>query len=364
MDFYVSRVERFRSLLRSSGVDAALIIPGPNLRYFTGFRVEALERLLVLVIPAHSSELVLMVPMLEYERARALSIEGLSIVSYRDEEDPYKILVGELKDLGAEVVGVEGSMPFRTAGKLLGSSFRLTEVDDLIYGMRIIKDSYEVELLKRASRIDEEAIKEGFRNLKPGMTEKEVSRIVRERAEELGAEEVPFCIIQSDPNTALPHAESSSRRIEAGDVVLFDVGVRVEGYVADITRTVVLGEPKAEHVRIYNIVKEAQEKAISSVKPGLTAETIDRVARTVIEGSGYGEYFIHRTGHGLGLEVHEEPYIRAGNKLVLKEGMVFTVEPGIYLPGKFGVRIEDDIVVTKEGFEDLTKLTKNLTDIS
>ncbi len=364
MGFYLNRISKLRSGLKNKNIDAALIIPGPNLRYFTGFKVEAFERLLTLIIPTYSSELSLITPMLEYERAKALGIEGLSIIGYRDDEDPYEILVKRLKDAGAEVVGVEGFMPFRTVSKLLKAGFRLTEVDDLVYSMRITKDTYEVELMRRASRIDEEAIKEGFRNLKSGLTEKEVSRIVREKAEELGAEEVPFCVVQSGPNTALPHAESSSRRIEVGDVVLFDVGVRVEGYFADITRTVVLGEPKPEHMKIYNIVKEAQERAIKAVKPGVTAESIDATARNIIEESGYGEYFIHRTGHGLGLEVHEEPYIRAGNKMVLKEGMAFTVEPGIYLPGKFGVRIEDDIVVTKDGFEDLTKLSKSLTDIS
>jgi len=364
MYVYLNRIKRFRDILKHRNIDAALIVPGPNLRYFIGYKVEALERLLILLISSQFKDLNLIVPMLEYERAKSINIKDLNIINYSDEEDPYRTLTNLLKDLKAYKVGVEGSMPFRIAYKLLKGGFNLVEIDDLIYSMRITKDNYEIEMLRKASRVNEEAIREGFRNLKSSISEKELKRIIEERAEELGAEEIPFCIVQSGPNTAIPHAESSNRKIELGDVVLFDVGVRVEGYVSDITRTIVLGEPRSRHRLIYNIVKRAQEKAIEMVRPGVEAETIDLAARNLIEAEGYGKYFIHRTGHGLGLEIHEEPYIRIGNRTVLKEGMVFTIEPGIYIPGEFGVRIEDDIVVTKDGYENLTKLSKDISEIS
>ncbi|MET1101486.1 MAG: Xaa-Pro peptidase family protein [Pyrodictiaceae archaeon] len=359
---YRTRLGKLLSRLKKTSLDAVMAGPGPNLRYLTGLAIEALERPVALVATSTGS-LFLLVPLLEYERAVSLEELGIEVRGYRDDEDPYKVLGSWLSGNSVRRLGLEGSTPYRVASRLLDMGLDLVVADDLFSELRIRKDEWELKLVREASRIAEEALREAYRNLSPGVSERELARIIRDRAEELGAESAPFIIVQSGPNTALPHAQASNRRVEAGDVILFDIVVSYQGYYADITRTIVLGEPREEHRRIYEAVLEAQEKAIEAVAPGARASDVDKAARSLLEEKGYAEYFIHRTGHGLGLEVHEEPYIAPGNNRVLEPGMLFTIEPGVYLPGRFGVRLEDDIVVTSSGREDLTRLCKDISQI-
>jgi Xaa-Pro aminopeptidase len=188
----------------------------------------------------------------------------------------------------------------------------------------------------------------------PGVTEKEVAWVAESSFIKNGAEEVCFTLVASGPNGAFPHHHSKNRKLKKGDSIIIDIGASFKGYKSDITRVVHLGEPDTEVLRVYAAVKKANEYAISAVKPGVTAESIDTVARRFLVEAGYGEAFVHRTGHGIGLDVHEPPWIMAGNKTVLQTGMAFSIEPGVYLTGKFGVRVEDIIVVTDKGVRNLT----------
>jgi Xaa-Pro aminopeptidase len=192
------------------------------------------------------------------------------------------------------------------------------------------------------------------------VSELEISCAIERTIKESGGESIPFCLVLSGPNSALPHGEASGRRVGGKDIVLMDVGAVYSGYYGDLTRTVFVGRATAKEREVYDVVAEANEAGIKSVRPGVRAEEVDATARRVIEKAGHGEYFTHRTGHGLGLEVHEEPYIAQGNKTILKPGMTFTVEPGIYFFGKFGVRIEDDIAVSKTNGRMLSRMTKEL----
>jgi Xaa-Pro aminopeptidase len=205
-----------------------------------------------------------------------------------------------------------------------------------------------------------DGIKAGVDFIQPGVSESSISFEIEKTIKQSGGESVPFCLVLSGSNSALPHGETSNRKIDKKDVVLMDVGAVYEGYYADLTRTVFVGEATKIQRKIYETVLKAQEAAIKTIKPGVKAEQVDMAARKIIEDSGYGKYFTHRTGHGLGLDVHEEPYITLGNKTVLKSGMTFTIEPGIYFPGKFGVRIEDDISVSKTQGELLSNLCKEI----
>jgi Xaa-Pro dipeptidase len=214
--------------------------------------------------------------------------------------------------------------------------------------------------MKKAGRIVEEGILAGIDAIRPGATELQIGFEIERRIRKLGGEKVPFNAVLSGRNAALPHGDSSGTKVRVGDCLLMDVSATYRGYYADLTRTVFVGKASPIQMEVYQTVLDAQSAAISAIKPGLVAGSLDKRARAIITKAGYGENFLHRTGHGLGLDVHEEPSITSSCPLVLKPGMTFTVEPGIYLPGKLGVRIEDDLVVTEEGVETLGKCEKEL----
>jgi Xaa-Pro dipeptidase len=214
--------------------------------------------------------------------------------------------------------------------------------------------------MEKAASIVAEGIKAGIDFIKPGVSELAISFQIEKNIKENGGESVPFCSVLSGSNSALPHGKTSKRKVRRKDIVLMDVGGVYEGYHADITRTVFVGKATKMQTKVYEIVAKAQEAAIETVKANVKAEEVDRAARRIIEDAGYGEHFIHRTGHGLGLDVHEEPYIVPGNKTVLRPGMTFTIEPGIYLAGKFGVRVEDDIAVSTSEVRLLSSLSREL----
>ncbi len=359
-----SRLAALKERAELEGLDGVLLIPGPNMRYFLGVVTESLERLTLCLLSFRGPAFML-VPRLDLERVRdQLMVEGVELLTYTDDEDPWRIVGWMLKKAGLEggILGVEGQLPFRIFSRLMGLSPGLTirQVDEVFYGLRVVKDEHEVEAHRRASSILQEALKATLRDMREGLTEREVKSLFERNAYALGAESVPFCLVQSGPNAAKPHLEPTARRIREGELVVLDAGVTWDGYFADVTRTVCLGEPDGEQRRVFEIVLEAQSETIRHVRPGVRAEDLDRVARGVIAQHGYGPYFIHRTGHGLGLEVHEEPFIREGSPTELRRGMVFTVEPGIYLPQRWGVRLEDNLVVTEHGYENLTYLPKSL----
>lgn len=359
-----ARLAALRERAGLEGLDGVLLLPGPNLRYFLGVVTESYERptLCLLSFRGPSS---MLVPRLDLERVRdQLVVEDVELIPYADDEDPWRIVreMLERARLGGCTLGVEGRLPFKTFTRLVGLSpgLSLREVDELFYGLRVVKDEHEVEAHRRASRILQEALRATLREVRVGLEEREVKLLFERNAFALGAESVPFCLVQSGPNAAKPHLEPTERRIREGELLVLDAGVTWGGYFADVTRTVCLGEPGEEQRRVFDVVVRAQSEAIRHARPGVRAEELDRAARDVIAKHGYGPYFIHRTGHGLGLEVHEEPFIREGSPTALARGMVFTVEPGIYLPGRLGVRLEDNLVVTEQGHENLTYLPKSL----
>jgi Xaa-Pro dipeptidase len=303
------------------------------------------------------------VPKLEETKAREKSAFK-KIVSYSDSESPAFLLKKVVKELGLEkaTFGVEGTLPFGFYRMLVATSsqIRTEDASALFSHLRCMKSEEELRMIEKAAGLVAKGIKAGIDFIRPGATELAISCQIERTIKESGGEGIPFCTVLSGANSALPHGETSNRKVSEKDVVLMDVGAAHEGYYGDLTRTVFVGEVTREEREIYNVVAEAQEAAIKSVKPGIKAETVDAAARKVIENAGYGEYFTHRTGHGVGLEVHGEPYVTQGNKMTLKPGMAFTIEPGIYFFGKFGVRIEDNIAVSQTNGRMLSHISKGL----
>jgi len=357
---YTERVESLKKLGRDAQIDAFLINSEKNMKYFAGFSTLSLERFAGIIIPVETSTPIVVVSKLEVEKTREQSLFK-EVRSYDDSENPAVLLHKIIKEsmLEKAVFGVEWSLPFKFYRMLAECSHRIKVKDtsNFFSQLRSIKSAEELEKMEKAASIIEEGIKAGIDFIKPGVTELNISFEIEKTIKQNGGESVPFCLVLSGSKSAFPHGETSNRKIGKKDVVLMDVGAVYEGYHADLTRTVFVGEATNSQRDIYETVSKAQEAAIKTVKTGIEAEKVDSVARKIIENAGYGRYFTHRTGHGLGLDVHEEPYIAPGNKTVLKPNMSFTIEPGIYLVGEFGVRIEDDIVVS-------TKKGKLLNDLS
>ncbi len=363
---YVGRIQKLQRVMQERDVSWALIAPGPNFYYLTGMSpLGSLERLFFLLVPQRR-EPVIIAPKL-YENDLSDWESGM-VFLWRDDEDPYVLLkeiMGRYTSRDGRVL-VDGTIPIGTFLRLgLMGRYRVDVLDDLISKLRIVKDDDEVRLLKKAAEIADKTLYEVLDRGINGKKEKEVAAWIEFLVKSLGAEGTSFePIVASGPNSANPHHRPTDRKIRRGDVVILDYGARYRSYCSDITRTLVVGEPPENVESVYETVKEAQEKAFQAVKDGVTAEHVDDVARGHIERAGYGEYFIHRTGHGIGLDVHEEPYIAPGNSTILRNGMVFTIEPGVYLPNRFGVRIEDDVLVKDGHGVRLTKAFRDLMVVS
>jgi len=342
------RIRHFLKELVEKGIDLALVSTPVNLRYLTGVRLETFERFGALLVCVRSDEVTLIVPKLDEGKAL---ITGLPYLTYLDQEGPINAVKKAVSRCsGVRVVGFEGSAPIRHLWVLrdvLGE-FRDETIDPVLAGMRIVKDEDELGSIKAAVKAIEEGLRAAKETIKAGVTEAWLARVISNVIAEAGA--VPRdVLVQSGPNSAIPHWLPGNRRIQQGDVIVIDVTATYNDYYGDLTRTFVLDEAPIEFNRVYNLVKEAHDEAIKAVKAGVTGAFIDSVAREVISRSGYGEYFIHRTGHGIGLEVHEEPYISGDYNKPLPRGSVFTIEPGIYLPGKFGVRLESNVAIRLNG---------------
>jgi len=333
------------------------------MRYLAGFSALAIERFAGILVPVDAGNPVVIVPRLEESKARERSVFK-DIKTYSDSENPATLIEKTVEELELKkaTFGVEGFLPFKFYRMLVGCSpdIETWDASALFSELRIVKSEEELGTIEKAAEIVAEGIQSGIDSIKPGVSELAISCQIERVIKERGGESIPFCIVLSGPNSALPHGETSNRKVERKDVVLMDVGALYNGYYGDLTRTVFVGEATQKERQIYQVVAEANRRAIETVRPGIKAEEIDATARNVIEKAGFGQYFTHRTGHGLGLEVHEEPYICEGNKMPLQPGMVFTVEPGIYLSGKFGVRIEDNVAVSKTGVKILDHISKEL----
>jgi Xaa-Pro aminopeptidase len=347
------------------GFDFLLVAPSSDLTYLTGVADEPSERLMMLVLRL-TGQPALVVPRLEAEKVSSL-VPFASLHVWEETESPFTLVASLLGEdgLARPTVAIDEHM---WAGTLLGLQAVLPganyrRANPLLSSLRVIKSRAEVELLRSAAAKADVAYGRLLREPLVGLAEVEVADLVGRHLRAAGLEKVSFVIVGSGPNGAKPHHWGGDRRLAVGDAVVLDFGGTYRHYQSDITRTVVVGAPATDLANVHRLVREAQEAAFQAVKPGVSAGQVDAAARQRLAAAGLGEYFIHRTGHGLGLDLHEEPYIVAGNDLPLREGMVFSLEPGVYLPGRFGVRVEDIVVVTATGAERLNNAPRELAVI-
>jgi Xaa-Pro aminopeptidase len=355
-DTFTSRLVRARHATRVAGLDALLITPSPDLRYLVGVAGESHERLTCLVVPADGDP-ALVVPALERPRLDGTPVPGLGleIAEWTDGADPYALVAALVRESGSPPVRVAVGDAMPAAHVLaLRASLPACEQEltsTVLAPLRMRKDSAEIAALVAAGQAIDRVHARMGEWLRVGRTEAQVGADVAAAILAEGHTAAAFVIIGSGPHGASPHHDVSDRVVQPGDVVVVDIGGPTpEGYFSDCTRTYSLGEPaEADVATCYAVLQAAQDAAVAAVAPGMTAERVDAAARGPITAAGLGEQFIHRTGHGIGLEVHEQPYIVAGNDLVLEAGMAFSIEPGIYLPGRWGARIEDIVVVNDSG---------------
>ncbi|WP_206788327.1 Xaa-Pro peptidase family protein [Amycolatopsis sp. MtRt-6] len=349
-----ARLDRARAAAAAAGTDALLIAPGSDLRYLLGQAGGSFERLTTLVVPADGTP-ALVVPKLEAPGYADVPTDdlGVELLTWVDGDDPYKLVADRLGKPGRVAVS-----DFTPALHVLALRAALGTAEQTLAGpvvreLRMRKDAAEIASLREAGAAIDRVHARVHEWLRPGRTEAEVGADIAAAIVEEGHVQADFVIVGSGPNGASPHHDVSGRVIEKGDVVVVDIGGPLPaGYNSDSTRTYAVGTPRdADVAETYAVLQRAQAAAVAAVKPGVTAEAVDAAARDVIAEAGFGEYFIHRTGHGIGLDVHEEPYIIAGNALPLAPGMAFSVEPGIYQPGRWGARIEDIVIVTEDGVE-------------
>jgi Xaa-Pro dipeptidase len=336
-------LSQLRRWMSGRRIEAAYITRPVSIAYLTGVYADPFERLMALAV--RDSVATLIVPAIEHQNA-SMHVHDAEVVGWRDGEDPYAQVALALT--GCVEVAVEKEHLSLHAAEVITSRTGVSELVDVgpeIRRLRTIKHPDEIDRLARAAAITDAATDEVLARVRAGQTELEVAVMLGSAIAEQGGTLAFGTLVQSGPNSALPHAMPSGRRLAPGDLVLFDFGAAFEGYKADTTRMAVVGEAGSRHAEIHRVVLEAHDAAIAAVRPGATTGEVDAAARRVIEAAGYGDRFFHRTGHGLGLEAHEAPNLDPGSDVVLEPGMVFTVEPGIYIPGWGGVRIEDDVVV-------------------
>jgi D-alanyl-D-alanine dipeptidase len=358
---YRNRIAKAQAALASQGASALLLGPSADLFYLTGFDAHHSERLNLLIVPAEG-QASLVVPSFEVPLIGDAA-ELVDVHSWSDGQDPAALAAGLIGDVRDKTLAVGNQLwsgfLLRLQGNLPGGSW--IEGDPVLRDLRMHKEPIEIEFLAEAARLTDQAwelfIESGAI---AGLTEVQALQRLIDISTEQGLADV-HGICGSGPNSASPHHGGSDRVIQEGDAVVFDWGGIVNGYRSDVTRTVFVGTPTDEYRKVYDIVKQANEATYRAVRPGLPLQDLDRTARKIITDAGYGEAFLHRVGHGLGLEVHEEPYLVEGNELPLAPGMAFSDEPGIYLAGKLGVRIEDTVVCTEDGGRRLNNATRDLT---
>ena len=345
---YRSRRAQASEALRARGLAALLLSPGSDLAYLAGYRVFASERLTCLVVSA-DGDATLVVPELESPRAKAAAPD-VGQRTWGETEDPYALVAHLVTAKGDVAVADQMWSLFvlRLQAALRGRGFQVASV--ITRALRMRKDAYEREALRAVSAAADRAFPRLLEREFAGRTEHEIGAELATLLRDEGHDEVTFTIVASGPNGASPHHETGDRRIAPGDTVVLDFGGTREWYCSDITRTVHVGAQVDEEVRrVHDIVRRSQEAGYAAATIGATAASVDAASRRVIDEAGYGERFIHRTGHGIGLDGHEHPYLVRGNEEPLESGMAFSIEPGIYIPGRFGVRIEDIAILGDDG---------------
>jgi Xaa-Pro dipeptidase len=367
---FPGRQSKLATALYNTDLEALALNPSPSLTYLTGLEFHLMERPVVALFKPHSP-VVLVLPELESGKTSRLDYP-VQVFPYREDPDTWQAAFRQ----AAHAAGLESGRIGIEPGRMRVLELRFLEAaapqaqfasaERVIAELRMCKDAAEILAMRKAAQIAQNALQATLPKIEAGMTEHQIASELTQQLLRAGSQpELPFFpIVSAGPNTANPHATPTERRIQPGDLLLIDYGASYQGYVSDITRTFAIGEVQDEFARIHAIVQQANQAGRQAVQPEVTAEQVDAAARSVIDQAGYGQYFFHRTGHGLGMEAHEPPYIRAGNELRLAVGMTFTIEPGIYLPGRGGVRIEDNVVVTEQGLESLTDLPRELIHIA
>ena len=361
-----SRFDRLNASLRTSDLDAVILNPGPTLTYLSGLRFHLMERPVVLFF-AKDQDPAIVLPELELQKVASLPYK-VQVFAYPEKpsewDNAFRKAVQAL-GLDGKRIGVEPRqlrlLEFRHV-KAGAPEADYPDASDVLSGLRLKKDQAEVEAMRRAVKIAQDALEAAIPSIKIGMSEKEAaSELVMQLLKHGSDSEMPFApIVSSGLNSANPHASPGDRKLQAGDMLVVDWGAAYDGYVSDLTRTFAVGEVDDEFRKIHKIVQEANAAGRAAAKPGVPCANVDIAAREVIEKSGYGKYFTHRTGHGIGMEGHEEPYMRGDNMQILEPGMALTVEPGIYLPGRNGVRIEDNVVITETGADVLSDMPREM----
>jgi Xaa-Pro dipeptidase len=362
-------IQRLAQLIESAtkrGVDCVAVMPGANMLYLTGLPFHLMERPTVAFFPVNGNP-AFVLPGLEAAKPASGPVTiDWQLFPWSDEEGPSVAFAAASRALAlsGKTLAVEELVMRVRELRLIEASAPgvcLVDAGPLLADLRMRKDVAEIASMKRAIAITEAALEATLGRVRVGMTEREIANELLLEMLGRGAEGLPFePIVLVGPKSALPHGAPGDRRVEYGDLLLFDFGVSVGGYVSDITRTFAVGTVDDELRRVYDVVQRANEAGRKAARPGVEIQEVDRATRKVVVDAGYGQYFTHRTGHGLGLEGHEPPFACEGDTTILEPGMTFTVEPGVYLPGKGGVRVEDDVVITPDGCESLTTFDREL----
>jgi Xaa-Pro dipeptidase len=364
-EIYTQRQNKLITSLQNSGFDAAILNPSPSLVYLTGLHFHLMDRP-VLALFSVSSPPVIVIPELEARKTEGLPYP-IQVFTYSDDLQTWGKAFSSAFNQGSQLrrIGIEPLHLRYLELDYLKSTLPkaiIQSAEDVFSGLRICKDKQEITAMRKAVIAAEQALLATLPLIKPGASEIDIAAELTVQLLRHGSEsEMAFTpIVSGGPNSANPHAVPTGRKLSPGDLLVIDWGARVDGYISDLTRTFAIGKVDAELSRITEIVKEANAAGRKTATDGITAGAIDRAARAVIDTAGYGEFFTHRAGHGIGMESHEEPYIRGDSLLTLQPGMTFTVEPGIYLPGRGGVRIEDNILITPHGADCLSTLNRDL----
>ena len=359
----MSKLTELQTYLQENNIDAAFITTPDNVFYFSGFESDPHERLLGVMVFKDATPF-LICPKMEMPDAVAAGWTH-EVVGHEDTENAWDVVAKTVATRNSSFNKLAIEKSHLTVERYEAIQARYPElsfagIDEKVNAMRICKEEEELVKLRKAAELADYAIQVGCDAIEEGKTEMEILNEIETAIKAKGYSMSFDTMVLAGEKAASPHGTPGDRKIQKGDLILFDLGVIYDGYCSDITRTVAFGQPGEEQIAIYNTVRKANEDAIAAVKPGVRAMDLDKIARDVITDAGYGEYFTHRLGHGLGISVHEFPSITGANEMTLNPGTVFTIEPGIYKTNVAGVRIEDDVVVTKDGVEVLTKFTKDL----
>lgn len=351
----LQRIERARRLTRDAGADALIVNAGASLRYFAGVPWGASERLVAMILPVDGQP-VMICPAFESGSLEAVLEISAEVRLWEEDENPFAHVAATLRDAGANVAAIDPALPFEMAGRLSAEmpTLRLQEASSVVNGCRMYKSAAERALMQYAKNLTLEVHRRAARILAPGVSTAEVRRFIEDAHRKLGTAGSTFCIVQFGEGTAYPHGLPGEQRLREGDIVLIDTGCSVEGYNSDITRTYVFGKPTEEQRRIWELEHAAQAAAFASAQPGVECQAVDAAARDLLTRAGLGpDYRLpglpHRTGHGIGLSIHEPAYLVRGDRTPLAPGMCFSNEPMIVIPGRFGIRLEDHFYMTEHG---------------